>query len=134
MFKKCLLVARDIDEVKFLLKFLEKMKFEGMITLATLDVTYIPVSKTVVCLKHSEWINECLRSFQEYTQRMKIKMVEYDGSGTPADALINLVREEECDLVLVVRRSLNKGIGTDLALSLAGLSPVTVMVIPYGSV
>jgi len=134
MFRKCLMVVRDVEDARILLKILQRLKFEGFIILTTLDVAYIPISDRVVSLNHPEWINDCLSILQEYTTDIKIKIIKYSGNMTPAEALINLIKDEECDFVLVSRRNIILGAGADLTLSLAGLSPVPVMVIPHGSV
>jgi|GEM_PF-5082073 len=134
MFRKCLMVVRDVEDARILLKILQRLKFEGFIILTTLDVAYIPISDRVVSLNHPEWINDCLSILQEYTRDIKIKIIKYSGNMTPAEALINLIKDEECDFVLVSRRNIILGAGADLTLSLAGLSPVPVMVIPHGSV
>ena len=131
MFKRCLLVIRDIEEANVLLRFLEELQFKGELILTTLDVAYIPVAEIVVSLKHPEWINECLSLHYKNMTNIKIRVIEYDGTLTPAEALTNLIKEEKCELVLIVRKSLIKGVGNDLSLSLAGLSPVPVVVVPY---
>lgn len=134
MFRKCLMIVRDVEDARILLKILQRLKFEGFIILTTLDVAYIPISDTVVSLNHPEWINDCLSILQEYTTHIKIKIIKYSGNMTPAEAFVNLIKDEECDFVLVSRRSIIRGAGADLTLSLAGLGPVPVMVVPHGSV
>lgn len=134
MFRKCLMVVREIEDAKVLLKILQRLRFEGTIFLTTLDVAYIPTSEVVVSLPHPEWVNDCLSILRQYATYIETKIVKYNGNTTPAEALINLVKDEECDLVLVSRRKPTRSVGTDLALSLAGLSPVPVMMVPYGSI
>jgi hypothetical protein len=134
MFRKCLMVVRGVEDAKFLLKILQALGFDGAIILTALDIAYLPTSKLVVSLPHTEWINDCLSIIQQYSTNIETRIIKYDGNTTPAELLTRLAKEESCDFITVARRNPTQSTGKNLVSSLADLSPVPVMVIPYGGI